>query len=307
MAGLRYAVVFSSIASMHALLHGVGPATLKPVISPARAAVRVLPAMQAGLVATPQEGFDGAVAAGTKKANMPAGKIFGLGVLSGCHIGFGAFLMLSVGGACGGLVAAGNPGLKMIISGAFGLPVGLFMTLMTGAELFTGNTALVTMATLEGKADAGQLAKSWVTSWVGNLVGSVGFAYLVFLGGTLASGGVSVPVAMAKTSLSFKQAFVRGILCNWLVCMAVYIASFAKDLTGKMTAIWFIISTFIALGLEHSVANMFIIPLGIFSGAAVTWKSFFLANLLPVTLGNIVGGAVCVAAAMNLAYGTWMK
>ena len=181
----------------------------------------------------PQEGFDGAVAAGTKKANMPAGKIFGLGVLSGCHIGFGAFLMLSVGGACGGLVAAGNPGLKMIISGAFGLPVGLFMTLMTGAELFTGNTALVTMATLEGKADAGQLAKSWVTSWVGNLVGSVGFAYLVFLGGTLASGGASVPVAMAKTSLSFKQAFVRGILCNWLVCMAVYIASFAKDLTGN--------------------------------------------------------------------------
>ena len=325
---------------------------------------------------SPQEGFDGAVAAGTKKAGMPASRIFGLGILSGCQIGFGAYLMLSVGGACGGLVAAGNPGLKMIISGAFGLPVGLFMTLMTGAELFTGNTALVTMAMLEGKAEKAQLIKSWVSSWVGNLIGSVGFAYLVFLGGTLASGGASVPVSMAKTSLTFQQAFVRGILCNWLVCMAVYLASFAKDLTGKvtrhhaitpkkstpqvtprnlpppptplgmlqmaaaqrrtfaraptsrvralvrplcpsahppllsnaqMTAIWFLISTFIALGLEHSVANMFIIPLGIFSGAAVSWKAFFLANLLPVTLGNIVGGAVCVGAAMNLAYGTWMK
>ena len=85
--------------------------------------------------------------------------------------------------------------------------------------------------------------------------------------------------------------------------MAVYMASFAKDTAGKMVAIWFPISAFIALGLEHSVANMFIVPLGILSGAAVTWKAFLLKNLLPVTLGNIVGGAVCVAAAFSYAYG----
>ena len=85
--------------------------------------------------------------------------------------------------------------------------------------------------------------------------------------------------------------------------MAVYLASFAKDMGGKMVAIWFLISSFIALGLEHSVANMFIIPLGIFSGAAVSWKAFLLNNLLPVTLGNIIGGAVCVAAAFSYAYG----
>jgi len=178
------------------------------------------------------------------------------------------------------------------------------MTLMTGAELFTGNTALVTMATLEGKAEPDQLAKSWIASYAGNFVGSVALAALVFLGGTLVGGGASVGASIAKTSLSFKAAFVRGILCNWLVCMAVYMASFAKDTAGKMVAIWFPISAFIALGLEHSVANMFIIPLGIFSGAAVTWKTFLLSNLLPVTLGNIVGGAVCVGAAFCAAYGT---
>merc|ERR1711990_411529 len=98
-------------------------------------------------------------------------------------------------------------------------------------------------------------------------------------------------------------AFVRGILCNWLVCMAVYLASLAKDVAGKMVAIWFLISSFVALGLEHSVANMFIIPLGIFSGAAVSWKAFFVKNLLPVTLGNIVGGAVAVAAVFSFMYG----
>ena len=113
--------------------------------------------------------------------------------------------------------------------------------------------------------------------------------------------------AVAKTSMAFKTAFFRGILCNWLVCMGVYMASMAKDVAGKMVAIWFPISAFVTLGLEHSVANMFIIPLGIFSGAAVSWKSFFMTNLVPVTLGNIVGGAVMVGAVFNLAYGTFMK
>merc|ERR1711934_1248316 len=117
------------------------------------------------------------------------------------------------------------------------------------------------------------------------------------------NGGASVAVAGAKTSLPFLQAFVRGILCNWLVCMAVYLASFAKDVAGKMVCIWFLISTFIALGLEHSVANMFIIPLGIFSGASVSWGAFVMKNLVPVTLGNIVGGALCVAFVFSKFYG----
>merc|ERR1711998_272449 len=118
--------------------------------------------------------------------------------------------------------------------------------------------------------------------YAGNFAGSVALAALVTAGGTL----------------------VRGILCNWLVCMAVWMASMAKDLPGKIVAIWFPISAFVAMGLEHSVANMFIIPLGIMSGAAITWKTFLLKNLLPVTLGNIVGGAVCVATGFWAAYGS---
>jgi formate/nitrite transporter len=293
---MKLMIIVASLCAVHAF----SPTTAmpKPTLVKSRPSLLVANA----LVATPPEGFEGAVAAGTKKAGMPASKIFGLGILSGCHIGFGAFLMLSIGGACPGL-AASNPGLQKIILGAFGLPFGLFMTLMTGAELFTGNTALVTMSLLEGKCSTDQLVKSWTASYLGNLVGSVAFAFLVFLGGTLVNGGASVAVAGVKTGLPFIQAFVRGILCNWLVCMAVYLASFAKDVTGKMVTIWFLISSFVALGLEHSVANMFIIPLGIFSGAAVSWQAFFMKNLLPVTLGNIVGGALMVAAVYSWAYG----
>eukprot|EP00929_Paragymnodinium_shiwhaense_P113754 TRINITY_DN82059_c0_g1_i1.p2 TRINITY_DN82059_c0_g1~~TRINITY_DN82059_c0_g1_i1.p2 ORF type:complete len:267 (-),score=63.17 TRINITY_DN82059_c0_g1_i1:243-1043(-) len=258
--------------------------------------------MEAALLSPPLQGFQGAIAAGEKKASMPAGQVFGLSVIGGAQIGFGAFLMLSVGGACPGL-AATNPGLQKIVLGAFGLPFGLMMVLLSGAELFTGNTALVTLALLEGKATFGQLLKSWSVSYAGNFFGSVALAVLVFLGNTLVEGGASVPTSAAKTSLTFTQAVVRGILCNWLVCMAVYLASFAKDTAGKMVPIWFCISAFIALSLEHSVANMFIIPLGIFSGAEVSWSAFLLNNLLPVTLGNIVGGAVCVAGAFWLTHG----
>jgi len=302
---MRYTILFASVSALHALIETPAlltqrdaPIVKRPLLSHRGGAL----VADAALLAPPPVGFDGAVAAGEKKANMPADKVFGLGVLSGCHIAFGAYLMLSVGGACPGL-AASNPGLQKIILGAFGLPFGLMMTLLSGAELFTGNTALVTLAALEGRANMSQLSKSWMASYAGNFVGSLLLAGLVVLGGTLVGGGASIGVSVAKTSLTFTQAFVRGILCNWLVCMAVYLASFAKDAAGKMVPIWFCISAFVALGLEHSVANMFIIPLGILSGANVSWKAFLFKNLIPVTLGNIVGGAVCVATAFSMAYG----
>merc|ERR1711998_327858 len=104
-----------------------------------------------------------------------------------------------------------------------------------------------TMALLEGKTTVNDLIKSWASSYVGNFVGSLALAAMVFAGGTLVGGGASVPVAVAKTSLTFGAAFFRGVLCNWLVCMAVYLASFCKELPGKMVAIWFCISAFVAL------------------------------------------------------------
>ncbi|KAG7369728.1 formate/nitrite transporter family protein [Nitzschia inconspicua] len=250
--------------------------------------------------------YQGAVAAGAAKATAPWKKIFTLGIASGCHIAFGAYLAITVGGACPG-IAAENPGLQKIILGAFGLPFGLIMTLVSGGELFTGNTALVTAAYKEGKIKAKDLAKSWIASYVGNFVGSLFLAYLAYKSGTLGSGPAAAAIATGKASLPWDVAFTRGILCNWLVCMAVYMASGCSSMIGKMTAVWFPISAFVALGLDHSVANMFIIPLGMLRGADITIADFLMKNLIPVTLGNIVGGALCVMAPYGMSFGNWGK
>lgn len=250
--------------------------------------------------------YQGAVAAGVGKASKSFGDIFKLGIVSGCHIAFGAYLAITVGGACPG-IASSNPGLQKIIFGSFGLPFGLIMTLVTGGELFTGNTALVTAAYKEGEIEGKDLVKNWVASYAGNFVGSLLLAYLAFKSGTLAASPASAAIATAKCSLPWDVAFVRGVLCNWLVCMAVYMASGCSSMIGKMTAVWFPISAFVALGLDHSVANMFIIPLGMLRGAEITTKAFLLKNLIPVTLGNIVGGALCVMAPFGDVFGTWGK
>ena len=146
--------------------------------------------------------YHGAVEAGAAKASAPFSKIFNLGVVSGAHIGFGIWLAISVGGACPG-IAADNPGLQKIIMGAFGLPFGLIMTLVTGGELFTGNTALVTAAYMEGKIEKKALAKSWVASYLGNFVGSLILAYLAFKSGTLGSAPGAVTVASTFPRLCF--------------------------------------------------------------------------------------------------------
>jgi len=250
--------------------------------------------------------YEGAVAAGAAKASASWAKIFKLGIAAGCHIGFGSYLAITVGGACPAIAEA-NPGLQKLIFGSFGLPFGLIMTLVTGAELFTGNTALVAASAMEGKTTKSELTKSWVASYAGNFVGSLFLAYLAYKSGTLGNAPASVAIATAKCSLPFQTAFVRGILCNWLVCMAVYMASGCASLAGKMVAVWFPISAFVALGLDHSVANMFIIPLGMMRGAQITVSDFLLKNLLPVTLGNIIGGALCVMGNYGTAYGKWFK
>eukprot|EP01036_Dinobryon_divergens_P027781 gene27781-36608_t len=251
----------------------------------------------------PPDMYKSAALLGAKKASLSVQKIFILSILSGIHIGFGAFLVLSVGAACPE-IAKTNPGLQKILMGAFGLPFGLMMTVVGGGELFTGNTAMVTAAVLEGKASFKDLLKNWGVSYAGNLLGSLLMALLVFFGGTLGVGPAAAATAVSKTSLPFLQAFIRGMLCNWLVCMAVYMSAGASSLTSKMVAIFFPISAFIALGLEHSVANMFLIPLGILRGAGVSVSDFLLKNLLPVTLGNIFGGAFCVAGLYSSVYGT---
>jgi len=169
----------------------------------------VLPPVPVDLKAPPAL-YQGAVAAGAAKAAAPAAKIFQLGIVAGAHIAIGAYLAVSVGGACPGL-ATTNPGLQKLIFGAIGLPTGLIMTLVTGAELFTGNTALVTGAYMEGKITKRQLAKNWVCSYAGNFVGSLLLAWLAHKAGTLGTSAAAVNIATAKCSVAFDVAFYRYV------------------------------------------------------------------------------------------------
>eukprot|EP01025_Chloroclados_australasicus_P013130 TRINITY_DN1623_c0_g5_i1.p2 TRINITY_DN1623_c0_g5~~TRINITY_DN1623_c0_g5_i1.p2 ORF type:complete len:327 (-),score=46.49 TRINITY_DN1623_c0_g5_i1:398-1378(-) len=268
-------------------------------------AAATIPAPVPGVV-PPPKAYQAVVGLGAGKASLPAWKIFHLGLLAGAYIGLGGLLAMTVGGNLPG-VAASNPGIQKMVLGAFGLPFGLLMVLVCGAELFTGNTALVTAAMYEGKANFGQLLKSWIVSYGANLLGSLFLVYMVAASGVLATAAAPKAMAVAKTSLTFGQAFIRGVICNWLVCLAIWQASAANDLAGKAVGVWFPISAFVAMGMEHSVANMFIIPMGIVLGANVTWGQFFLNNLLPVTLGNIVAGVLLVATSYAMIFGSAFK
>lgn len=256
----------------------------------------------------PAAAFSAAVTLGEMKANQPVWKIFLLGIIAGAYIAIGALLALTVGGAVSSLKDA-NIGLAKMVLGAFGLPLGLTMVVTAGGELFTGNTLLVTAALLSGRATLGALWKNWIASFVGNFVGSLFVVHLAVMTGCLSGASVAtaIGIATAKVGLSFWQAFARGIACNWLVCMGVYMSNGASDFVGKFMAVWLPVSAFVAMGFDHSVANMFLVPMGKAVGAKVGWKAFLASNLVPVTLGNVVGGAVLVALVYYLAYGSKKK
>ena len=236
---------------------------------------------------------------GVKKAGLPAGKMIVLGMLAGIYIGFGADVFVLA-------TAAGGDAFQAMVAkliGAALFPVGLMMVILCGAELFTGNN-LLTLALMDKKITAGQMLKNWVIVYLGNLVGSVLLAFVLAKSGLFAdaAGERAMAIAAAKTSIPFMPALLRGVLCNILVVLACWFQAGAKDLIGKIFAIWFPIMMFVFAGFEHSVANMTYIPLGIFLGADVTWGAFFLNNLLPVTIGNLIGGACVVPFAYYYAY-----
>jgi formate/nitrite transporter FocA (FNT family) len=158
--------------------------------------------------------YTGAVKLGTLKAGAPAAKIFRLGLISGAHIGFGAMLAMTVGGAIPGIQQA-NPGLAKLIYGAV-FPLGLMMTSITGGELFTGNAALVSAAFAEGQIKFKDLLKSWSISYMANFIGSILFAALVVKSGILTASSLPLSIATAKVALPFDVAFTRAILCNWV-------------------------------------------------------------------------------------------
>lgn len=246
--------------------------------------------------------------AGLAKCKLSLKKMFSLAILAGVFIAFGAqlFLLVSSDSTLGF-------GFTRFLGGSV-FTVGLMMVVVGGAELFTGNN-LVLIAALNKRITWGELLRSWFFVYIGNFVGSILIATFLFWGGTWAlngnlAGATALKAASSKVSMTFAQAFFRGILCNWLVCMAVWMAMASKDVIGKLFAIYFPIMAFVASGFEHSVANMFFLPYGIFlksipkvveatgktlsDFAALNWGTLFTKNLIPVTLGNIIGGAIFV-------------
>ncbi len=253
----------------------------------------------------PAEVAGRAEAAGVAKGNLAAGPMFWLAVLAGAFIGLGAIFMTTVTTGAGALLPFG---LTKLVGGLV-FCVGLILVVVAGAELFTGNN-LIIIAYMTGKVTLSKLLRNWGIVYLGNLVGSVVLALLMFFtkqytfaGGELGKNVLSI--ANAKTGLAFGQAVALGIMCNFLVCLAVWLCFSGRTTTDKILAILFPITAFVAAGFEHSVANMYFIPAGLFiqwfdpafvqqAGVAVTnltVGNFILANLLPVTIGNIIGGA----------------
>ena len=247
---------------------------------------------------SPAEVAKNYIAIGKGKATNSFAKLFILGILAG------AFIALAGVGATTAAVSVQSASVGKFL-GACIFPVGLSMVLLAGSELFTGNN-LIIIPVLTGDIKFHQMLRNWVIVYIGNLIGSILVAALVVYGhvGNLfggAEGGLAaamINAANGKVTMSFGDAFLKGICCNFLVCIAVWISFAAKDVTGKFWGLFMPIMLFVLCGFEHSVANMYYIPCGLFCKAlygvdkpALTWGAFFVKNLIPVTLGNIVGGA----------------
>ena len=250
-------------------------------------------------VKSPKEIAEIWITNGVNKANLSVGKMLVLALMAGLFIGFGADVFVLATSAGGDAFQA----MMGKLAGAALFPVGLMMVILCGAELFTGNN-LLTLALMDKKINAAQMLRNWGVVYVGNFIGSVILALLLAKSGLLAdaAGERAMAIAAAKTSIPFGAAVLRGVLCNILVVLACWMQAGAGDMIGKIFAIWFPIMMFVFAGFEHSIANMTYIPLGIFLGADVSWGSFLIGNLLPVTIGNIIGGACIVPLAYYYVY-----
>jgi formate transporter len=269
--------------------------------------------------------------AGKYKTSLPAWNMILRGFMAGAYIAMGGALatMCSTGiQATDATLAFGtaSAGFSQLILGAT-FPVGLIIIVLTGAELFTGDAMLAPMAAFVHKISWASVINLWIWVYIGNFLGSVWYAYLMAYGPfsswnaagaatVTAFGSKAIAIAAAKTSYvgtaGMWSAFLKGIGCNWLVNLAILLGICADDLVGKFFGIWFPIMAFVSSGFEHSVANMYFIPAGIFTQgfvtdptlikATVNWVSFFTSNLIIVTIGNIVGGMIFVGVIYWVAF-----
>jgi formate/nitrite transporter len=227
------------------------------------------------------------------------------GILSGAILGVATSLAFNA------TISTGQP-----LVGAIIFPVGLVMIVLLGLELVTGSFGLLPLAWLDRDASAGQVVVNWSWVFLGNLIGSIGYGILLAIAltnmGTAEPSGVAariIAIAEAKTvgyaalgTAGMVTAFVKAILCNWLVCLGVVLAMTTTSTIGKIAAAWMPITVFFAQGFEHAVVNMFVIPTGMLLGAKVTFADWWIWNQIPVTLGNLIGGAVFTGLALYITY-----
>lgn len=239
------------------------------------------------------------VETGVKKAKMPIRQTLVLGFLAGAFISLGFLLNIRVAAVFPNEWA----GVGSFI-GASIFPLGLVLTLLAGGELLTGNMMAVPLARYAKRITWTDLVLNWFWVTLSNLVGALCVAYLfghvIGLTETGPYALKTVAIAHAKLEETFLESFISGIGCNWLVALAVWLAYGAEDITGKILGIWFPTMAFVAIGFQHVVANMFVIPAAIFAGH-FSWVEY-LGNFVPVFLGNAVGGSIFVAGAYYLAY-----
>jgi formate transporter len=249
---------------------------------------------------------------GAKKAVMNFTGLLALSVLAGAFIAFGAVFATTVAAGADGILPYG---ISRLISGMV-FSLGLILVVVGGAELFTGNN-LIVMAWANRRVTTLQVLRNWTIVFLGNFIGAFGAALLIFLSGqhffgNSAVGAVALSIAGTKATLGFGQAIALGVLCNVLVCLAVWMSFSGRTVTDKVLAVFPPITAFVACGFEHSVANMYFIPVGLLIKAGATetfWtqigktaddysrlsvENFLVGNLLPVTIGNVIGGALLV-------------
>lgn len=245
---------------------------------------------------SPKEITNQFAASGIYKSSLPVSKFLIIATLGGVFIALGGFLSVMVAGGMPG-IGTDNPGLIKWIAGML-FPVGLIMVSMTGADLFTSDCTAFTLPLLEKKLNVISFLKGLFLSYVFNFIGAQIIAY------TLSSDlgyfskdpwqNYLFHYAEAKVDQDWGNVFIKGIGANWLVCLGMFMGYSAKDVSGKCLGIWIPVMVFVTLGYEHSIANMFFIPAAIYSGAAITWSDFILQNLIPATLGNLIGGGIFV-------------
>ncbi|MDD4833284.1 MAG: formate/nitrite transporter family protein [Lutispora sp.] len=247
---------------------------------------------------TPKEIAQATIDAGAGKAKLSIMQMLILGMFAGAFIGFGGQGAITISQTYASIDVGMS---KFLFAAAF--PVGLMLVVICGAELFTGNNLMV-LGCLNCNYKVKDLLRNWGFVYLANFIGSVILAYLVAKSGLMtgAAAEKAIGIANAKVAIPFGAAIIRGILCNILVVLAVWMATGARDIIGKIFSCWFPIMLFVLCGFEHSVANMYFAPLGMFLGAPISWGQIWMNNLIPVTIGNLIGGALIVPLSYFNAY-----